>query len=84
MVSYNLDVDISNDQYRLVNPTPLECIPGYIMEDAIGDRALKRLTQQMMKLIDGYISSYFSVINSPKRLSMIKQANKLASVLCDI
>ena len=42
-VSYYLDVEISNYEYRLVNPTPLDCIVGYIMEDAIGDRALKRL-----------------------------------------
>ena len=41
-----LDVDISNDQYRLVNPTPLKCITGYIMEDDIGDRYFKRLAQK--------------------------------------
>ena len=30
VISY-LDVDIRNDQYRLVNTTPLDCIIGYIM-----------------------------------------------------
>ena len=30
-VSSYIDVDISNDQDRLVNPTPLECITFYIM-----------------------------------------------------
>ena len=42
-ISSYLDIEISNDQYLLVNPTPLDCIAGYIMEDFIGDRALKRL-----------------------------------------
>ena len=30
-VSSYLDVEISNDKYRLVNPTPLDCTAGYIM-----------------------------------------------------
>ena len=54
------------------------------MEDAIGDRYLNRLPQQRLNVIDGYISIYFFIINSPKRLHIINQANELASVLCDI
>ena len=54
-VSYYLDVDIRNDQYRLVNTAPLYCISGYIMEDYIGDRALKILSQIRLNIIDEYI-----------------------------
>ena len=50
----------------------------------IGDRDLKRPPQRRLNIIDGYISSYCSILNSPKHLHMIKQANKLASVICDI
>ena len=46
--------------------------------------ALKSLPQQRLNLIDGSISSYSSILNSSQRLHMINQANKLASVLCDI
>ena len=56
-VSYHLDVEISNNQYRLVNPSPLDCIAGYIMEDAIGDRDLKRPPQRRLNIIDVSISS---------------------------
>ena len=66
VVSSYLDVKIRNDQYRLVNPTPLDCIAGYIMGDDTGDRYLKRLTQQRLNIIDVYISSYCSILNSPK------------------
>ena len=79
-----LDVEISNDQYHLVNPNPLDYIEFYIMECDIGDRASKRLPQQRLDLTDGSISSYCSIINSPKRICMIKQVNDLVSVLCDI
>ena len=54
------------------------------MEDSVGDRYLKRLYQRRLNLIDGYISSYYSIINSTKRLRVIKKENDLASVLCDI
>ena len=83
-VSSYLDVKISDDQDRLVNPTPLDCISGYTIEDVIGDRYLKRLPQRRLNLIDGSISSYCSSINYTKRLCMIKQAKELESVLCDI
>ena len=54
------------------------------MYNDIGYRYFKRLHQQRLNLIDGSISSYYSILNSPKQLRMIKQANELASVLCDI
>ena len=54
------------------------------MKDAIGDRSLKRLPQQRLNLINGYISSYYYILNSPKRLRMINNNRTLASVLCDI
>ena len=54
------------------------------MEDAVGDRDFKRLPQRSLKFIGGYIPSYCSILNSPKRLEHISQANKLASVMCDL
>ena len=57
-VSSYLDVDISNDKYPLVNPTPLECIAGSVIEDTFGDRTFKSMPQQRLNIIDGSISSY--------------------------
>ena len=52
VVSYYIDVETTKYQYRLLNPTTLDYISGYIMEDAVGDRYLKRLPQIRLKLID--------------------------------
>ena len=57
-VSSYLDVDTIKYQYRMLNPTPLDCI-------AVGDRYLKRFPRIIMNLIDGSISSYFYILNSP-------------------
>ena len=54
------------------------------MEDYIVDRALNRLHQQSLNLINGSISIYRYILNSPKRLFIINKENKLTSVLCDI
>ena len=54
------------------------------MEDAVGNRSLKRTPQIRLNLIDGSISSYCSMINSLERLEQIRQAKHLASVLCDL
>ena len=42
------------------------------------------MPQQMMNIIDGYISSYCFIFNSAKQLNMIKQANEFSSFICDI
>ena len=54
------------------------------MEDAVSDRALKRMPQRRLNFIDGYISSYCFILNSPKLLEEIRQANKLTSLFCDL
>ena len=54
------------------------------MKDAVGERALKRLPQRRLNFIDGYISSYCSILNSPEWLEQIRQAKNLASILCDL
>ena len=54
------------------------------MEDAAGGRALKRVPQIRLNFIDGSISSYCSILGYSEWIDLIKQANKLASVLGDI
>ena len=74
VISSYLDVDTTKDKFRLLNPTPLECITVYIMEDAVGEGALKRLPQRRLNFINGSISSYCSILNSPERLEKIRQS----------
>ena len=54
------------------------------MGEYIGNKALKRLPQKSLNLIDGSISSHCSILNYLEWLRMIKQEKNLASVLCDI
>ena len=65
VISSYLDVETTKDKFRLPSHMPLDCIAGYIMEDAVNERALKRLNQRRLNFIDGCISSYCSILNSP-------------------
>ena len=54
------------------------------MEYDVSERSLKRLPQRRLNFIDSSISSYGYILNSPERLEHIRQAEKLASFLCDL
>ena len=45
---YYINVDTIECQEHLLNPIPLECITGYIMEDAVGDRNLNNMPKIRM------------------------------------
>ena len=53
------------------------------MDYAVSAISLNRLPQRRLNFIDGSISSYCSILNSPERLEQTRQANKLAYILCD-
>ena len=55
VISSYLDVDTTKYHFHLLNPTPLDCIAGYIMDDAFSERALKRLSHGRLNFIDGSI-----------------------------
>ena len=56
VVGSYLDVKTTKYQCRLLNPTPLDCISGYIIDDAAGERAFNRLSQISLNFIGGSIS----------------------------
>ena len=67
-----------------VQSNPLKLIKCYIIEDNVDNRSLNNMIYLRLNLIDGYISSYCSIINSHDQLDINRQANKLASVQVDI
>ena len=79
-----LSCDYSSDQQTLLNPSVLDTVIGYIMHDSQGEGAKKRLPQRRLNFIDGMVSSHCSVLNSPHRLDLIRQANEVSAVMADL
>ena len=84
VVSSYLDVDTTKYQCCILNPKPLERITGYIMQDAVSDRDFKRIPYRSLNFMDYSISSYYSILNSPKKPEQIRQEKNLASVPFDL
>ena len=83
-ISSYIGIDNRKYKYSLLNPTGLNYIIYYTMEDYIGDSYFNNLPQQRLKLIYGSISSPFYIINSPEQHDMINQEKKLAYVIDNI
>ena len=83
-VSDYLDVEVTSDQQRLLNPTVLDTVAGFILKDSQGQGAKKRLPQRRLNLIDGHVSAHCSVLNSEERMNLIRLSNEVAAVLGDI
>ena len=52
------------------------------MGNAVGDMALRRLSQRRLKFVGGSISSYCYILNSPECLEHKMQSKTLAYVMC--
>ena len=51
VINSYLDVETTKYQCRLLNTTTLDCIAGYMVDDDVGKRDLKRLPQRRMNFI---------------------------------
>ena len=83
-VSTHLDVEVTADQQRLLNPSVLDTITGFIIKDSQGEGAKKRLPQRRLNMIDGLVSSHCCVLNSAERLDLIKKSNQIAALMAEI
>ena len=83
-VSEYLHCEVTCDQQKLLNPSVLDTIVGYVMQDSQGEGAKKRFPQRRLNFIDGTVSSHCRVLNSKERLVLIRQANEVAGVLGDL
>ena len=83
-MSTYLNCDYTCDQQKLLNPSVLDTVIGFVMKDSQGEGAKKRLPQRRLNFVDGMISSHCSVLNSTERLALIRQANEVSAVMADL
>lgn len=78
-----LDLKLSADQLELFNPSPLQTVMGYILDDAQGKNAKKLLAKRRLDVITGNVASYSKFLNDPSRLEDLRDHNMLAAVIAD-
>ena len=83
-VSAYLNVEYSKEQQRLLNPTVLDTITGFIIKDSQGDGAKRRLPQRRLNMVDAEISSHCCILHSKERLELIRRSNEVAAIMGEI
>ena len=84
IVSDALDVETTADNLRILNPSPLDTIIGYIMQDTKGEGARENPPHRRLNIIAVSLNSYCVHLNSLARMDLVLQANDLAAVLTDM
>ena len=79
-----MNVECTKEQQRLLNPTVLDTITGFIIKDSQGDGAKRRLPQRRLNLVDANISSHCCVLNSQERMELIRKSNEVAAIMGEI
>ena len=72
-------MEISQDQIRLLNPTPRDVQMAAIIDQCSGRKAVKVIAKRRIEFIDGNVNSYARVLNGPDQLKQIKIFNQLSA-----
>ena len=83
-VSDALNVAVTAENLRVLNPSPFDTIIGYIIQDAKGEGDREKLPQRSLNIIDGSINSYCVHLNSTARMDLVRKSNDLAAVIADM
>ena len=73
-----LDLEVTSDQVKLLNPTARHAQIGAIRDQCVGVTAKKVLAKRRIDMASGNISSYARVLNGPHQLEKIQTFNELA------
>ncbi len=84
MPSAYLDIEVTNDQRFLFQPTAADVLLGSILEDSIGQNAKKKIPKWRINFLSGNIASYSWSINNPAALDQIMDTSNLANCLATI
>ncbi len=75
------NVEVTEDQRYLLQPTASIVLVGNILEDSIGQNAKKKIPKQRVNMIAGNKASYNQVLNNPKSIEYITEASLLVPVV---
>ena len=74
-----LQVEISDDQIDLLNPTARDVQVGAILDQCTGRKATKVIAKRRIDMVTGNVNSYARILNGPAQLEKIKTFNELSA-----
>jgi len=81
--SPHLNVEVSADQRKALNPTVRGIQSGALIAQIFGDKAKTRIAKRRIGFMTGNINSYARILNGLAQLESISTYNNLAASLSD-
>jgi hypothetical protein len=75
---------MTSDQERLLNPSSIDTVAGFILSQAKGTAARKRLVRWHLNMIDCMKNLFCGVMNNKKRFQQVKDYHDLASSIAAV
>ena len=79
-----LDVEMSETQLNLLNPSYKDVVRGFLTYSAKGKGALSKIAKRKIDMIDGNPSSWAKLLNDGKRLKQIKDHNDMIAAVAEV
>ena len=79
-----LQIDISSEQTRNLNPSYQDVLLGKAIHDTMGKGALQKSAARRIDFITGNVSSYSRLLNGPEQLDRLKDHCELTSVIASL
>ena len=74
-----LNIEISDNQQTLLNPTQKDVLFGFIAYDAKGKEAVQKIAKRRLYAIEGNVNSYSKFLNDPKILKITNNVKQLCA-----
>ena len=82
--SDGLDVEISPEQRKNLNPSVKECMMGCITDEVMGMGAKLKLIKRRVEMIEGNVASYSRILNDHDQVESLKNFKKVNAVVASI
>lgn len=79
-----LDLSITNVQKSFLTPTTKNVVGGSIIENSMGNGAIKKIARCCINMFEGNVASYSRVLDSKEQLESVQELNALTSIIGSI
>jgi hypothetical protein len=79
-----LNVEITNEQRYLLQPTAADVLVGNLLEDSLGQNTKKKKPLWRINIMSGNVASYSWVLNNSEALKHIEDTNMLSACISTI
>ena len=77
--SPHLNVEVSADQRKALNPTVHDIQIGAVIDQIFGDKAKTKIVKRRIDFMTGNVNSYLRILNGPAQLDSNSTYNNLAA-----